>query len=331
MKSQRFRIGLAVLLALVSSAIVWTRSRPDSPSSARGSPTTEIAIPSPATRPVAARPPQVDDSGTVEGRDWNQLYRGSTDYFLLAGALADAAVTGDARAPYVLSRVLLECQVQAITLRSYSGGAVAERVQAYLVNTPSISEAHRAAFVRRASQCERLFSENAFAGHDLPDEAQQFQYWRDLAIEAGDPLALMERATRTALTYRATEDSELASEHREALFKDLRVAVTSREPQALLQIGELLVQPSLTDDPEVGFAWWAAACQTGYDCSNTNPDVGHGCFEAGTCEPGLTMLDTLQRNLGAAKYAAIYAAGQDILYKLGNDDWDGLQQYLKVK
>jgi hypothetical protein len=332
MKSQRYRVCLVTLLALAGAAIVWTRSRPDAPNKASRVPASEMAIVSPTMRPLADPPLHVDESGTmIEERDWNQRYRESTDYFSLARALADAAVIGDARAPYVLSRVLLECKVHAITLQSYPGGTAPERVQAYLVNTPSISEAQRAAFARRASQCERLFSENAFAEHDLPEEAQEFRYWRDLAIEAGDPLALMERATRTALTYRATEDSESASEYRDALFKDLRVAVASREPEALLLIGGLLVQPSLTDDPEVGLAWWAAACQTGYDCSNTNPDVGRGCVEAGTCEPGLTVLDTLQRDLGATKYAAIYAAGQDILYKVGNEDWDGLQQYLKVK
>jgi hypothetical protein len=69
----------------------------------------------------------------------------------------------------------------------------------------------------------------------------------------------------------------------------------------------------------------------GHDCSNANPDIGYGCVEAGTCDAGNTILDTMQRDLGPAKYAAIYAAGQDILYKVTTDDWDGLQQYLVIK
>ncbi len=47
--------------------------------------------------------------------------------------------------------------------------------------------------------------------------------------------------------------------------------------------------------------------------------------------PASSHLDMLQRDLGAAKYAQIYAQAQDIRYKVDTGDWDGLQQYLKIK
>jgi hypothetical protein len=46
---------------------------------------------------------------------------------------------------------------------------------------------------------------------------------------------------------------------------------------------------------------------------------------------GFSHTDMLQRDLGAAKYARIYAQAQDIRYKLETDDWDGLQQYVQIE
>ena len=90
-------------------------------------------------------------------------------------------------------------------------------------------------------------------------------------MSAGDALAVAERATRTMMQYDAAEDPEVASRYREELLRDIRVTVTSRDPQAVLTIGGLLTNPSLVENPEAGFAWWAAVCQMGYDCSNANP------------------------------------------------------------
>jgi hypothetical protein len=46
---------------------------------------------------------------------------------------------------------------------------------------------------------------------------------------------------------------------------------------------------------------------------------------------GFTFQDMIQRDLGSVRYAAVYANAQDILYKTRSGDWDGLQQYLKIK
>jgi hypothetical protein len=243
--------------------------------------------------------------------------------------MAGAALGGDRRAAHVISRVLLECKLDELVLRPYGDGTIASRIEAYFAAAKVVSEPRRAAFRQRVAQCERLFSADPFAAFGLPPEAREFQYWRDSAVAAGDPLALMERATRTATQYDATDDPELARQYREELLRDVRVAVASRDPAALLAIGGVLLP--LGENAEAGLAWWAAACQLGYDCSNANPDIGRGCVEAGTCDAGSTILDVLQRDLGPAKYAAVYAAGQDIAYKVTSDDWDGLQQYLAFK
>ena len=324
---------LAAVVVSLAFAITWVTRPSEQVAPAVAVPRMQVAPPTGGldrvTPPAQAAVPV--EALVAHPVDWNRRYRESTDFFTLTAEMAGAALEGDARAAWLTSRVLLACKIEQLNLASYTQGSLAGRVEAYLVANPAVSEPRRAAYRRRIAQCEGLFSGDPFAELDLPAEAREFQYWRDAARAAGDPLAVAERAARTMMQYDATDDPELAHRYREELLRDIRTTVTSRDPQALLAIGGLLTNPSLVENPDSGFAWWAAACQTGYDCSNANPDIGYGCVDVGTCDAGSTILDTLQRDLGPKKYAAIYAAGQDILYKVRNDDWDGLQQYLAIK
>jgi hypothetical protein len=330
MNGKRLTI-LAAAIAASVGAIAWLTSPREAPGVVPAVPPAHAPVVIQVPPAAAPAPVVVAEQPATATVDWDRRYRESADFFALSAEMAGAALGGDDRAAYVIGRVLLECQVDELILRPYGDGTVADRVEAYFVAAAVVSEPRRAEFRRRVARCERLFSGDPFVGLDLPDEAREFQYWRDLALTGGDSLAIMDRASRHATQYGATDDPERARQYREELLQDVRVAVASRDPAALLAIGGLLTHPSLVDGVETGLAWWAAACQSGYDCSNANPDIGHGCGDAGTCEPGSTILDTLQRDLGPAKYAAIYAAGQDILYKVTNDDWDGLQPYLAIK
>ncbi len=47
---------------------------------------------------------------------------------------------------------------------------------------------------KEALRCEKLFSESPLAGYDLPEEANDFRYWAKLAVESGDPIAVIDRA-----------------------------------------------------------------------------------------------------------------------------------------
>jgi len=275
--------------------------------------------------------PSEEAIGHSAGVDWLSRYHESTDDFALARDLGDAAVAGDARVEYLLGQVLLRCQVQKIVLAPYAEGTVAERIELHLANGPSGPEHSRARFRREASRCERLFSEDPFAGQDLPDEARGFGYWSKLAVESGDPRALMDRAFRTVAGRPASSDVEKDRVFREALMADVRMAFSSRDPAALFAIGGLFSYPTVTAKPEQGYAWQVAACEAGYDCSLANPDWGFACVESGACLVGETLLDAMQRDFGSARYAEIYAKAQDIQYKIKTNDWDGLQQYLEIK
>jgi hypothetical protein len=264
-------------------------------------------------------------------RDWLRSYHESTNNLALALELVDAAALGDARAEFVLGRILLRCEIYKRTLAPYAEGTVAERIERHLAAQPNLAVFGGSRFRREAQRCEGLLVDNPFAEYDLPEQATNFQYWAERAVGSGDPLAAMDHASRLVGTRSETDDPEKSRAYREALMNDVRVAVLSKDAGALFAVGALFSHPSLVADPEYGYAWQVAACESGYDCSNANPEIGLGCVVDSSCVDDLTWLDKMQRDFGPTKYAEIYANAQDIQYKIRTDDWDGLQQYLKIK
>lgn len=114
-------------------------------------------------------------------------------------------------------------------------------------------------------------------------------------------------------------------------MQHVHTAVSSKDAAALFAVGALFSHPSVVTDPEYGYAWQVAACESGYDCSNANPEIGLGCVGNFSCVDDLTWQDKMQRDFGHSKYAEIYSVALDIQYKVRTEDWDGLQQYLKIK
>jgi hypothetical protein len=177
-------------------------------------------------------------------------------------------------------------------------------------------------------RCEGFFEGNPLADFSLSEAAQSHPYWKDQAIASGDPLAVMDRA------FEGAQDSLPgdAETRRAALLSDVRVAVEAKDPAAIAKVGWLYTLQNVGRDQSFqGPAWLIAACDLGYDCSMRNPELGQACADVGTCNAGLTLADTMQRDLGATRFGAIYAASQYIVYKVNTGDWEGLQQYLETK
>jgi hypothetical protein len=280
------------------------------------------------SRAEPAEPARATGDSRAQAADWTRRYHESTDDFLLATELVPAALTGDGAAQHQLSRLLLHCEVYKRILAAYTEGTVAERVEFHL-SSAKLAEPGRSQFRQGALRCGTLFTDDPFAGYDVPDDAKDFRYWADRAVESGDPVAVVNRLFDTAVGRSGTDDAK--RKFRESSLGDLRRVVFSGSAAALYKLGGMLSHPSIVADPADGYAWSIAACESGYDCSNTNPDVGFGCVARGTCERGSTYLDVLQRDLGAGRYATIYAKAQDIQYKIKTSDWDGLQQYLEIE
>jgi hypothetical protein len=274
--------------------------------------------------------PVLSPDSSARPRDWMHSYHESTDDYSLAQELAKAASIGDGRADYLLGEVLLRCEMYRRILLPYTEGTVAERVEFHLANS-NLPNGPRKLFRQGALRCEQLFSEDPFEGYDLPEEAREFRYWTDRAVDAGDPLAVMNRTAREAVGRSPTDDPAEERAFRDSVLRNVRLAVFSDDSAALFAVGGLFSHPSIVADPHYGYAWLVAACDTGYDCSRANPNLGFGCVEDGTCNAGQTLLDTMQRDFGPTKYAEIYANAQDIQYKIDTNDWDGLQKYLEIK
>jgi hypothetical protein len=335
MNLHRIAATLSLALLTAGAGFAWLAQMEDEPQSA----VTGLGSPSiPAAIDAVSAPAEPPESGaSVEPvadlavvRDWTQARHEAADHFVLARDLVEAALNGDARAAYVLGEVLMRCEVYERVLSAYEGGTVAERVESHLAGS-NLPQAGLDAFRQGALRCQTLFSADPFEGYEVPDGANDFRYWSDRAVESRDPVAVMNRRFRSAVGRQATDDPEEEQAFRAALLSDVHLAVVSRDPAALFMVGGMFSDRGLVADPDSGYAWLVAACESGYDCSYANPDVGSGCVNAGTCVPGFTLLDTMQRDLGATQYAAIYAEAQDIQYRIGVDDWDGLQQYLQLK
>ena len=334
MKTPILRFGLTATVLLVLSGLTWLMT-----ADRRQVRRDEVLVPkatlvSGVHTDMSTRALDGSSEAAVEvvapTRNWLREFHESADHFSLAQDLAGAASGGDARAEYTLGQLLLKCESHRRSLLPYAEGSVRQRVEAYLASEGVRStENARQRFRTEALRCERLFSQNPFEQTDLPKAAFDFRYWAERALASGDPLATMNRAIRFVVSRGS--DAESDRTFRESLVADLRTAIFSRDAAALFAVAGVLSHPSITDSPESGFAWYIAACESGHDCSNSNPDLGLGCIDSGTCEAGQTYLDVLQRDLGAAKYAEIYANAQDIQYKVRSNDWDGLQQYLKIK
>jgi hypothetical protein len=281
------------------------------------------------TRRAEPEPRVAAASGLPIDRGWLRRFNESNDDFALAQEMVVAAVDGDARAEYLLGKLLLRCEVWKRTLAQYEGSAT-DRIERYVAAMKS-PDYYRHKSRDEAMRCAKLFSASPFEGYGLPNEALDFKYWSNRAIESKDPVAVMERSVLSMPGDRSNDPLTKRS-FRDGLFADVRVAVASGNPEALFMVGGLFMNPHLVANPEHGYAWVVAACELGYDCADSNPGRGGaGCVEAGVCVEGHGMLDVLQRDLGAAKYAAIYANAQDIQYKIKTGDWDGLQQYLRLR
>jgi hypothetical protein len=329
----RSRLTLAVVLPISIMAAVWFfLDGRDAPTHVRMiEQPSHVALDASDKQPTRAAITLSPDAASTSDRDWLRSYHESTDDFSLTRGLVSAALLGDARAEFVLGRVLLRCEIVKRTLAPYTVGSLQERVEQYLLDQPNMAVDGGSEFRQRALRCERMLDDDSLSEAGLAEKQRDFGYWAKRAVESGDPLAAVEHASRLIASRSEGRSADAEQAYRERLMKDVHTAVSSKDMAALFAVGALFSHPSVVADPDHGYAWQIAACEAGYDCSNANPEIGLGCVVASSCVDELTWQDKMQRDFGPAKYAALYALALDIQYKVRTGDWDGLQQYLKIK
>lgn len=249
----------------------------------------------------------------TDSANWDARYR-TEDLFSFAQSAALEALKGDGRAAWLLSLTLVECKVLLVSADQRDPG-----LRGSLAELP-------AGDVQR---CERFRTGHPLDGLELPEEARLPGYWRDLAIAAGDGRAVVSRAVRVAAQVSDDMDATARASYRQSILDDLRVATMSKDPEAIATLSAVFLQPSISHDHLQSAAWILAACELGYDCSETNPSRGHVCVQRGTCN-GTTLVDEIRSSVSASDFAKAYAASQDIAYNVRNGNWDALQRHLAM-
>ncbi len=99
-----------------------------------------------------------------------------------------------------------------------------------------------------ARRCERFKDGHPLDSFRLPEDAKAFAYWRDQALAAKDANAVMLRAIETAARLRSDAPPDLKSELRRGILADIRIVVDSQEPEVLLSIATLYMDPNVARD-----------------------------------------------------------------------------------
>jgi hypothetical protein len=92
----------------------------------------------------------------------------------------------------------------------------------------------------------------------------------------------------------------------------------------MFNAGILLTNPRVSRDPLRGVAWTIVALERGYDGPAAQ---SLSCAEPRSCTGTSEYADSLQRDLGAERYARTYALAQEIEELLAREDWVALERY----
>jgi hypothetical protein len=329
-KQKVYLIGGALLAAAAGLfASRWTagdRARPSDVSLAD----TERAVSGSGGGSAADRGPNVVAPGPrpddAPPANWLAEFTASDDLFAFVAEALPRAAGGDHRAQYFVGHALAECRSIVIAVNLSGKGSLAENVEEMMAARRA-DDGVRRRLAEQIDKCERFFLTDPVA--DLPESEREIGYWLSAALEGGDAFALTDRALKLAIADSPSQEKE---SQRLNAVSDLREALATREPAIIFRVGGLYSNPTIARDHSIqGPAWMLAACSAGYDCSSDNPSIGFGCAELGTCNAGFTIPQVMQRDMTPAQYAKVYAASQDILYRIDSRDWDGLQQYLEMK
>ena len=294
--------------------------------------------PKPVARPIMQDylpPPQTkkilpSDHPAV---DWNKAFQTSTNYFSLVAKVAKAALDGDGRAAYYVSRKWLQCSALASQYASaeHPGEMFNEEMSQSAYAAPEWIEKQR----RRFQECSGFYKFNDRKGNDvfadLPNREGGYrsaQFWMDLAYQNNDPVA---QTVHAALAVGSTPPN---SDQIQVAQADLNHAIASGDPEALFHAGMVITNGLYVDRIE-GFALSLAACDLGYDCTAANSngtDLPFGdCVMVGTCAPGSVFSEWVTKNIGADGYAQAYARAQQIRDALAQGNMSALQQFAKLK
>jgi hypothetical protein len=270
-------------------------------------PSAEPATPPPSTDHRAPTATELERVGVEDAprENWNERYLATGDFFAFVAGAAPAAISGDARAQYLISRALLYCRVAVL----------------------AENEPRPYASPHALRLCDRFHNAHPLDAFDLPAEAKSFTYWRDQALANGDALAVVADAHTIFGRYEVERDPATKEQLREQVLAGIRVVVESRDPEGVMTIATFAARRPTANGLRGWASWLVAACELGLDCRQPPPPTARDCATSQMCAGVQTVTDMIQM----VRYPNdVYVAGQDIAYKIKIGDWEGLQQHLAL-
>ena len=220
--------------------------------------------------------------------NYRKTFQSAADLWALAHQWLPAAQAGDADAQYHLYAIDRECHgVQ--TASFVREGRLVSLDDALRWDEALTGSRARAEHIQQEyGRCSGFYTH---AASDLGDPLD----WLQRATDAGQPIAQSTTALlrlgqeQQALQARAagTPPSSEPPIGGDADPRELlRMALASKDPEVLFAIGsaQVVLNPtqSRTDSRLNQWAWMAAACQRGLDCSEYGPPVSLPCAPAGS-------------------------------------------------
>lgn len=263
---------------------------------------------------------------------WTKRFYSSNNYLRFVKDALPAAMRGNGRAAFFIGKALASC---AWVIQNYQHSADPyAQLQQELESEPNAPQWARDLQEKKTRRCLGLVHRDPFKLLPPRQGGYSYSYWFAQGLADGDPLAQVQAAAN-ALAKISVTSSMPGSEKRRLVdlaAKNLRVAVESGDPNALYDAGLLLAENAgVSRNPLSGIAVTLAACDLGYDCSAANPEaVFSGCRLSGACPADADWSYFLQKSLGPAKYAQVYANARQIEYSVKAGNWNAVMGSLAL-
>jgi hypothetical protein len=260
---------------------------------------------------------------------WTARFNQSGDYRAFIDAALPYALRGDGRAAYYIGEAVARC---AWAVKQFRGAPDPEaQLNQELDAMAKAPQWARDAVAARARRCMGLAQDDPFAQLPQRDGGYGATYWYDTALAADDALAQVRVVTVALADTEGLKNAERTA-RLAAIQSNLHAALSSGDPEALYKVGMLAADGRYSQDPLGGVAIALAACELGRDCSAESSDNAFAaCNVSGACPPHATLFDVMQRSLGAAKYAEIYARAQQIKASMLANDWPSVESALRLQ
>ncbi len=326
--------GLIVLaLVVVVAGVLWLRLGPWHapseqalvPASPDNQGTTEV------TKDVATKPTdlRVDPDSGQEPDTWKSEYLRTHDYAAFVSTAAKAASAGDGNAAWYVGEAIAVCG-GVIKFR----GETANAKQAYMkAHTYPTTPPDRVAMTSALfDQCIGLAQSPEFVDWQVGKGGKMsVQYWRDRALELGEPSAKAAYVIANIAVVQTVKSPEERAQLKQQLTNYSRDVVRSKDPDAIFQLGNRMINGDIAREPTFGFAMALAACDLGYDCSAQNKqNYWSDCASSGRCPADQDFPGIVKQALGDRRYALAYARAQEFKDLLARDAWDELDAFVKL-